>query len=229
MKIFEFQYQTVPIYNAYCQAIGTTTNQVKCRADIPFLPIHFFKTRLVYSTKCPEPQLRFQSSGTTSEAQAIHQIAFPELYHFTLKQNFESRFGALTNYNIVALLPSYLERKNSSLVYMVEQWTKINGQNFSPFYLDDFTALKNKLEALKTRDKKILLIGVTFALIDFAEKFPLSMEGVTIFETGGMKGRSQEWTRSQVHDFLKTKWNVNQIFSEYGMTELLSQSYTDGE
>jgi hypothetical protein len=194
---------------------------------IPFLPVSFFKTQQVVSgTFIPEKI--FESSGTTDSERSKHFVADIKLYKKNIIQTFEKKYGTVSDYCIIGLLPSYLERKTSSLVFMVNELINLGGHAQSGFYLDEFEKLKNVLINLESKKQKIILIGVTFALLDFAEKFPMPLSNTIIMETGGMKGRRQEMTREEVHVILKMVFSKNEIHSEYGMTELLSQAYSGG-
>jgi hypothetical protein len=172
--------------------------------------------------------LIFESSGTTGPATSRHFVKDTGIYSKSFTRAFEKNYGAINEYCIIGLLPSYLERKNSSLVFMVNELIKLSGHPQSGFYLDEFEKLNDVLEELESKKQKTILLGVTFALLDFAERFPQPLCSTIIMETGGMKGRREEMTRMEVHDVLKKAFSKNEIHSEYGMTELLSQAYSKG-
>lgn len=224
-RLFNFQYENNPLYHAFVDSLHVPVSSIKEVIDIPFLPIGFFKTQEV-KTGLFEPELYFESSGTTHTVQSKHTIKDISLYEQSFRKGFEICYGDIREYVVLGLLPSYLERKNSSLVYMVNDMIQRSGSPESGFYLHEHEKLYHQLLRLEKEKKKTLLIGVTFALLDFAEKYSMQIENAIIMETGGMKGRREEWTREEVHRLLKDKLGVRQIHSEYGMTELLSQAYS---
>lgn len=226
MKIFEFQYAHNPDYKKWCNLLQRSTPQQL--ADLPFLPISFFKTHSIQTTLF-EPQQIFESSGTTQTVNSRHLIKDVDLYRQSFNKAFERFYGDIKDWCVIGLLPSYLERKNSSLVMMVDELIKMSGHAASDFYLYDFDKLRSTLQQLEMNQQKTLLIGVTFALLDFATSHPMPLKYTTIMETGGMKGRRKELTRFEVHNFLQQQLGVEHINSEYGMTELLSQAYSKGE
>lgn len=226
LEVFRFQYRNNQVYQSYCNLLKVDPDTVFQITDIPFLPIHFFKTHAVKTTDFKAYEAVFESSGTTQSINSKHYIRSLPLYLDTCLQGFQSIFGAVSEYVFLCLLPSYLERKNSSLVYMAQHLIAESAQERSGFYLYDFQELAHTITILQQAGKKIVLLGVTFALLDFAEQFPMEMKHVIVIETGGMKGRKQEWTRTQVHAVLKKQWQLQQVYSEYGMTELLSQAYS---
>jgi hypothetical protein len=175
------------------------------------------------------PELFFESSGTTGQINSRHYIVDPTIYEESFLKGFERVYGSTRDWVIIGLLPSYLERQNASLVYMVDALIKMSSQEESGFYLYDFQALGNVLQKCKLNGKKVLLFGVTFALLQWADAFPGHYPNVTIIETGGMKGRGKELTRAALHQILKEKLQAAEIHSEYGMTELLSQAYSTDE
>ncbi|MGJ7032403.1 acyl transferase [Niabella hirudinis] len=227
MEVFLFQYQQNRIYRNYADAIGCKVSEVAGLSDIPFLPIRFFKTHTVAATSF-EPDVFFESSGTTGAVNSRHLVKDAGLYVRSFTKAFELFYGSAQDYCILGLLPSYLERGHSSLVFMVDQLIRDSRHPRSGFYLHDFNALAQTLKALEKSGQKTLLIGVTYALIDFSEQFPMPLQHTTIMETGGMKGRRRELIRDEVHDLLKQRFEVPVIHSEYGMTELLSQAYSKG-
>ncbi len=224
-ELFRWQYAQNALYREYVDLLRVKPERVSRPEDIPFLPIGFFKTHPVLSGQGSAHELLFESSKTTGDRPSRHFVRNAELYERALISGFEEAFGPLSEWTILALLPSYLERKTASLVHMAETMMRSGAGPRSGFYLNELDALAEKLAALQATGEKVLLLGVTFALLDFAEAFPMDLSGVTVMETGGMKGRREEWTRTQVHDFLKSRWNLGSIATEYGMTELLSQAY----
>lgn len=228
LTLFRFQAKKNPVYKAYIESIGIDQNTVQYADEIPFLPISFFKSHQVI---CSDFQANdfFESSGTTATVNSRHYFPDTKLYQTCFLHHFQAFYGAPSQYVFFCLLPSYLEREHASLVCMAETLIKKSNHRESAFYLHDFQKLSEELaKAIKTK-KKIILLGVTFALLDFAEAYPMDISSVIVMETGGMKGRREEWTRPQVHEFLKEKWNLPAVHSEYGMTELFSQAYSDGE
>ena len=224
LAVFHFQYKNNETYRNYVNAIGKVPAKVNTLTDIPFLPIVFFKTHKVISGNL-NPDLVFESSGTTGTLNSKHYIADAALYRQSFMQNFETFYGAASEYVFLCLLPSYLERSNSSLAYMAGHLIQTSKHPESGFYLDEWEQLATQLQELLRKKKKVILLGVTFALLDFAAAYPMDLSAAIVMETGGMKGRREEWSRKQVHDFLKQKWQLNAVHSEYGMTELLSQAY----
>ncbi|GMV77558.1 MAG: acyltransferase [Chitinophagaceae bacterium] len=224
LAIFHFQYQNNEVYKNWCNLIGVPVNEVKNISQIPFLPISFFKTHKVVSTTF-EPSNIFESSKTTGTISSKHFVKNIALYEQSFMQCFEQFYGSIKNYCVIGLLPSYLERANSSLVYMTQKLIEQSNCKESGFYLNEFEKLHHTLQQLEARKQPTLLIGVTFALLDFAALFPLKLQHTIVMETGGMKGRKEEMTRAEVHNILQNSFSCNTIHSEYGMTELLSQAY----
>jgi len=225
LQIFRKQYQENPVYNAYCNALNARPEIISSLVEIPFLPVSFFKSHTVICGAAI-PHLYFESSGTTSEKTASrHYIPDEDVYKKSLLQGFKEFYGSPEDYVFLALLPSYLERKNASLVYMAELLMQESGHAANGFYLDNHTQLANTILGLENNSQKTILLGVTFALLDFAKEYPMALKHTLVMETGGMKGRKKEMTRTEVHDFLKQQWHLPAIHSEYGMTELLSQAY----
>jgi phenylacetate-coenzyme A ligase PaaK-like adenylate-forming protein len=227
LEIFRFQYDNNPVYRTYADAIGATPLTVHGTAQIPFLPIRFFKSHTIQSTSF-SPQAIFESSGTTDTINSRHYINDIDLYKESFTRAFELFYGDVQDYCVIGLLPSYLERQNSSLIYMVNELIHQSSHPQSGFYLDEWEKLAILLKELESRQQRTLLIGVTFALLDFAEKYPMLLKHTMIMETGGMKGRRQEMIREEVHTVLKNAFGLSAIHSEYGMTELLSQAYSRG-
>ncbi|HLG41406.1 MAG TPA: hypothetical protein VI461_17130, partial [Chitinophagaceae bacterium] len=227
LEVFRFQYDNSPVYRDYVNALSINVEAVKSIAQIPFLPVQFFKSHSVATTLF-DPEAVFESSGTTGSTNSRHFIRDIDLYKTSFSKGFEFFYGSVKDWCIIGLLPSYLERRNSSLVYMVNDLVKQSNHLQSGFYLDEFDKLSSTMNQLEKVKQKTLLIGVTFALLDFAEKFPGTLSHTIIMETGGMKGRREEMIRAEVHDILKKSFGVPVIHSEYGMTELLSQAYSKG-
>ncbi|RFS25071.1 acyl transferase [Chitinophaga silvatica] len=227
LELFQYQYQENAIYQAYVNALNIRPENVRSLLEIPFLPIQFFKSHTVVCGQF-EPELIFESSGTTQTVNSRHLVKEADIYTRSFMTTFEQMYGSVTDYVIVGLLPSYLERQHSSLVKMVQEMVVLSNQPESGFYLYEHEALFQQLKELEKRKQKTLLIGVTFGLLDFAEKYELKLEHTIVMETGGMKGRREEWTRQEVHEYLTERLGVQVIHSEYGMTELLSQAYSMG-
>ena len=226
LEVYHFQYHNNPVYQRYCNALGKTPEIVKTINQIPFLPISFFKSHDIVTTSF-DPALVFKSSGTTGTATSKHLVKDAALYEKSFFTCFHRFYGPVEDYCVLGLLPSYLERGQSSLVYMVQRLIEKSGHAQSGFYLYDFEKLYATLKELESAGKKTILIGVTYALLDFAAQYPLSLKNNTIvMETGGMKGRKKELTRNELYDQLKEAFGVSEIHSEYGMTELLSQGYS---
>jgi phenylacetate-coenzyme A ligase PaaK-like adenylate-forming protein len=227
LEVFHFQYTNNPVYQQYVKALSIVGPEVSSLNKIPFLPIRFFKTMDIKTTAF-EPQAVFESSGTTQTVNSRHFVKDLGLYRQSFHRAWELFYGPITDWCIIGLLPAYLERQNSSLVLMVEELIRASGHPQSGFYLYEHATLAQVLQQLEKAGQKTLLIGVTFALLDFAENFPMPLEHTIIMETGGMKGRRQEMIREEVHQLLQTAFRVPAIHSEYGMTELLSQAYSPG-
>lgn len=228
IDIFQFQYQQNSVYKNWVNALRTDIKKVTEICQIPFLPVSFFKSHKVV-TGSTEPKLVFESSGTTATVNSRHFVEEPALYTESFTKGFYSFYGNPKDWCIIGLLPSYLERKGSSLIMMVEELIKMSAHEYSGFYLDEFEKLASVLQLLEDRKQKILLIGVTFALLDFSEQYPMKLKYTTVMETGGMKGRRKEMVREEVHAVLQQQLGVRTVHSEYGMTELLSQAYSFGE
>jgi hypothetical protein len=224
LEIFQFQYAGNKIYHSYIDALGITPQSVGQLEKIPFLPISFFKTDEIKTGKFNAERI-FESSGTSHAINSRHHIKDRALYTESFTRGFQNVYGKTEEWCILGLLPSYLEKGNSSLVFMVEKLMEQSGHPKNGFYLHDLERLNETLKSLEKAKQKTLLIGVTYALLDFAEKYPMPLDHVTIMETGGMKGRREELTRMEVHERLKKAFGKNEIHSEYGMTELLSQAY----
>lgn len=227
-EIFQFQYKNNRVYKNWCDLIvktKRTPNQKKILINnYPFLPISFFKTHEIKSTEF-HPQQIFESSGTTNLINSKHFIKDSAIYKASFINCFKENYGNINEYCIIGLLPSYLERKNSSLVFMVDELIKLSNNSCSGFFLNNFSELHETLKLLEQQAQKTIVIGVTFALLDFAEQFPMKLNHTIIIETGGMKGRKAELTKNETHAILKKQLGLSNIDCEYGMTELLSQAY----
>ncbi len=227
LEIFRFQYSNNPVYHEYVNALHINARAVKSVVQIPFLPIRFFKSHTVQTTVF-DPAAIFESSGTTGSSNSSHRVKDITIYKDSFTIAFQLFYGPISDWCIIGLLPSYLERGNSSLVYMVNELIQMSGHAESGFYLHEYDKLYSVLTSLEKKKQKTLLIGVTFALLDLAEKYSLPLAHTIIMETGGMKGRREEMIRREVHDILQQSFNVPAVHSEYGMTELLSQAYSKG-
>lgn len=229
MELFRFQASANPIYQKYLNYLKISPGQVSSVGQIPFLPIEFFKNHAVTCINRP-PQVLFESSGTTGQTRSRHYVHDTQFYQNVARRIFESTYGPLTDCHVLALLPSYLERSGSSLVYMVEHFIRESGSPESGFFLHDTEKLVDTVERLRKGEKKVFLIGVTFALLDLAERHGnRDWSNVIVMETGGMKGRREELLREEVHEILKQAFHLPAVHSEYGMTELLSQAYSTGD
>jgi hypothetical protein len=228
LEIFHYQYEHNSIYRDYVNALRINAAEMRSIIQIPFLPIRFFKSHNVCSNTF-EPSVIFKSSGTTTTTNSRHLIKDTWLYKASFMQAFELAYGNIRDWCVIGLLPSYLERQGSSLIYMVNELINESQHPNSGFYLDEHEKLYALLAELEREKQKTLLIGVTFALLDFAEKYSLPLHHTTIMETGGMKGRRKEMIRAEVHEILRKSFGSLSIHSEYGMTELLSQAYSKGE
>lgn len=228
LALFQFQYNHSPVYQEYTRLLGVDPLTVNSIARIPFLPIDLFKTHRVI-TSVFQPEAVFESSGTTQTIPSRHFVKDLSLYKMSFRKCFESFYGPVKDWCILGLLPSYLERNNSSLVAMVQDLVKTSHHAQSGFYLYEHEKLSEILQHLEMKQQKTLLIGVSFALLDFAEKYTQPLQHTIVMETGGMKGRRDELTRPEVHEILKRAFGLPVVQSEYGMTELLSQAYSRGE
>lgn len=234
LDVFQYQYNHCEVYNYYVKSLNRNIETIDRIEKIPFLPIEFFKTHKVISHHV-DAQMVFESSGTTGLESSKHFVSDLPFYEFLSKKTFEKQYGPLTDYHVFGLLPSYLERNNSSLVYMVQNFIFHTYSTFSGFYLNNTEEMvENILKAAKSK-RKILLIGVTFALLDLIEnndlisKLKNVAKKLVVMETGGMKGKRKELVREELHKNLSKGFGVEKIHSEYGMTELLSQAYSLGD
>lgn len=230
LELFRYQAEHNAVYKLYLQNLHINPSKIKGLAQIPFLPIEFFKTHEV-KTDSFEPETVFYSSGTTQQTRSKHYVASLNLYLENTKQIFEEFYGSLNDFVILALLPSYLEQGGSSLVAMVDYFVQQTRQQEEGFYLHEYDKLIEAVKRATKRDKKVLLIGVSYALLDLADALTGkdNFQNVIIMETGGMKGRRKEMIREELHAYLKKGFAVDAVHSEYGMTELLSQGYSKGD
>jgi hypothetical protein len=226
--MYRYQASENPVYKAYLNNLGFSVKEPGSILEIPFMPISFFKSHTIKTGAWLE-KMRFSTSGTSGRATGVHHVQNLDFYLEHAEKCFNEFFGKLTNYHFLALLPSYLERQDSSLVAMINHFIKGSQSSFSGFYLHNTEQLLLDLEALKKdSSRKVILWGVTFALLDLAENVKPDLSHCIVFETGGMKGRRKEIVRHELHAALKKGLHVNDIYSEYGMTELLSQAYSKG-
>ena len=227
LQTFGYQYQHNQVYQRFCTLLGRTPDKVRQLTDIPFLPIEFFKSEAVYCGN-ERPATVFTSSGTTGSQTSHHYVKDLTVYQQSFRQGFADFYGNIEEYTILALLPSYLERTGSSLITMVADLIERSGSADSGFYLNEYDLLAEKLTALDRSGRKVLLIGVSFALLDLVETHRFQLKNTIVMETGGMKGRRKELIREELHAILCEGFGVEYIHSEYGMTELLSQAYSGG-
>lgn len=223
LEIFQFQYMHNPVYRQFVDSLSVNPALIDHYVQIPFLPISFFKS---HEVRCHshEPELIFESSKTTGTTSSRHYVEHAELYKTSFLRCFEQFYGAPQEYVFLALLPNYLEQQHSSLVYMVSELIAQSGNDESGFFLHNFADLDVAIR--RNTNKKICLIGVSYALLDFAEQYSYSNSNIIVMETGGMKGRRKELLRSEMHEMLTQAFGVEHIHSEYGMAELLSQAYS---
>jgi phenylacetate-coenzyme A ligase PaaK-like adenylate-forming protein len=227
LEVFRFQYNNNTVYRHFCDALGLTPGVVNVFENIPFLPIAFFKSHRVVSFQGDEKHV-FTSSGTTGSIPSRHFVRDLAIYEHSFKEAFRMFYGEPSEYCILALLPAYLERQGSSLVYMARGLIEASDHPDSGFYLDELDMLSETLRQLMAKRQKVLLLGVSFALLEFAERFPMPLQNTIIMETGGMKGRRREMVRAELHQVLCRAFQQEVIHSEYGMTELFSQAYSKG-
>ena len=227
LEIFRFQAENLKAYKDYLNLLGIQAKEVNDVYKIPFLPIQFYKTHRIIREGI-EPQKCFKSSGTTGQVQSKHHVSDLDLYERSFLTAFEQFYGNPSEYRILALLPSYLERNDSSLIYMVSKLMEVSDNDENAFFLNEFEDLAKQLKACKLKKQKCILIGVSFALMDFVESHSLQFPELIVMETGGMKGKRKELMREELHRFLSASFGVSTIHSEYGMTELLSQAYSKG-
>ena len=228
LQVFRHQFKNNAIYRSFCDLLYIHSSDVKEVEEIPFLPIQFFKSHAVLSST-QAVQETFTSSGTTGSSVSKHMVTDLSWYTKSYTKGFEHFYGPLEEYTVLGLLPNYLERDGSSLIYMVDDFIKKSNKPASGFYLNNLTELSKTLIALDKKGEKVLLIGVTFALLDLIERQQFKLQNTIIMETGGMKGRRKEIIRNELHEILCAGLGVSKIHSEYGMTELLSQGYSSGD
>jgi phenylacetate-coenzyme A ligase PaaK-like adenylate-forming protein len=225
LEVFRFQYQNGNVYQKYCKLLGCDPSNVRSLDDIPFLPVEFFRDFMIL---CPEGRtadLYFRSSGTTSSEPSTHHVADAEIYLNSLHLGFSHFWGTPSDYRILALLPGYIEQGHSSLVFMMKHLMELSGDEQSGFYLDDHKQLNRVLMESLSDGRKTMLLGVSHALLDFGEQYPMNFPDLKLVETGGMKGRRVEMVRDELHARLTENYGVKRVASEYGMTELLSQAW----
>jgi len=225
LQVFKYQFKNNRVYRSFCDLLYIHPSEVKILEDIPFLPIQFFKTRNVLSSKASVERI-FTSSGTTGKATSKHYVTDLKIYQKSFTNGFRQFYNNIEDYVVLGLLPSYLERDGSSLIFMVDSMIKTSKYQESGFYLNNLSELKDTLIKLDSEGKKILLIGVSFALLNLVETYQFHLKNTIVMETGGMKGRRKELIRTELHELLKKGFGVEHIHSEYGMTELLSQAYS---
>ena len=225
LEIFKFQFDNNNVYRSFCELLCKHPSEINDINDIPFLPIDFFKTKAVITSNS-NIQQTFTSSGTTGSKTSKHHVKDLKLYENSFIKGFEQFYGSINNYTILGLLPSYLERDGSSLVYMVNTMIEKSNSPKSGFYLKDLEKLRNTIFELESKKEKTLLIGVSYALLDLIESYEFKLEHTIIMETGGMKGNRKEMVKSELHSILKKGFGVEHIHGEYGMTEMLSQAYS---
>ena len=228
ISLFKYQAANNIVYGNYINNLGIDIQSVKQPDQIPFLPIRFFKSQEIITGNF-EAQATFLSSGTTAELRSKHMIEDLSYYKEVSRMIFTRFFGTLQNALVIGLLPSYLERNDSSLVFMVDHFIKTSQNEDSGFYLYDYDELIDKLKKIQNQDRQVFLFGVTFALLELAKYALPKLKDLHIIETGGMKGRGKELIRDELHTRLKNAFGVENIYSEYGMTELLSQAYLTSE
>ena len=228
METFRFQALRNPIYQKFLSLLGRSAAEVQCVDEIPFMPIQFFKDFQIKTTDFV-PEKVFLSSGTTGSIQSKHLVKDLKWYNWSFREAFDYFYGPVEDYVVLALLPSYLERDGSSLIYMADDFIKRSKHKESGFYLNNRKELIENLNELEKAGKKTLLLGVSFALLDLVEEHPFSLKHTVVMETGGMKGRRKEMIREELHQALASGFGLEHIHSEYGMTELLSQAYSKGK
>jgi len=228
LEVFSYQFQHNKVYREFCELLNRNPKNVQAIEQIPFLPIEFFKKKKVISGLASE-EIIFTSSGTTGLTTSKHYVTNLKVYEQSFLKAFELFYGKPEEMVVLALLPSYLERRGSSLIYMADSLIKRSKHPESGFYLNELENLQKKLSTLDKSGKNILLLGVSFALLDLVENYDFNLKNTTIMETGGMKGRRKEMIREELHQILSEGFGVEKIHSEYGMTELLSQAYSKGD
>lgn len=228
LEVFRYQAINIPVYRDFLSLLKIKPENISNYQQIPFLPVEFFKSHEIIA-ESKEPEIVFESSTTTGSVPSKHFVASIDLYIESFIKGFGKFYGNPADYCILALLPSYLERKGSSLVFMANELIHQSKHVESGFYLDEHEKLITLLKKLQKAGKPCILIGVTYALLDLADRFKESLSDIIIMETGGMKGRRKEMVRDDLHSYLKSSFDLKSVHSEYGMTELLSQAYSKGE
>ena len=226
-EVFKFQYKNNTVYKSYCDLLKKTPSNVENISRIPFLPISFFKSHSVICTKKYDKV--FYSSGTTNDNISKHYVSDINIYEKSFLKNFVDNYGDPKEYVILGLLPNYMENENSSLIYMVNNLIELSKSNDSSFFLKEYDPIIEKMKSLCRKNKKIILIGVSYALLDLTKSKNLNLENTIMIETGGMKGRKREMIKKELHEILKERTGLKKIHSEYGMTELLSQAYSKSD
>lgn len=228
MEVFHFQAKNNKVYSEFITALNLDPSDIRSVSDIPFLPISFFKNKKVVSGEF-DAEVSYKSSGTSGMDRSVHYIRKLALYKSSFISSFSLFYDDPANITIYALLPSYIERNDSSLVYMADTLIKKNRMGKGGFFLDNYPELISRINKSKEKGEKILLLGVSFALLELAEKFSPDLSGLIVMETGGMKGRRKEIIREELHHILCSRMNIDSVHSEYGMTELLSQAWSEGD
>lgn len=229
LELFRLQYENVKVYREYCDLLNIDPAEIKTYTHIPFLPIQFFKSKkIIWDELDINKAQLFLSSGTTATGRSQHYVYDTELYERSFTTTFKQFYGAPEDWTILALLPSYQEQGNSSLIYMVDKLIQLSTDEKSGYY-QNVEAASEVLSQLPNQGKNVLLIGVSYALLDLVESSHFDLPNLVVMETGGMKGRRKELTKTELHNILKLGFNVSSIHSEYGMTELLSQGYSKGD
>jgi hypothetical protein len=227
MELFRYQFQNNQLYQDFVTLLRLNPKDITIPQQIPFLPISFFKTKVIKTGKWSE-ELVFKSSGTSGMVQSSHYVFDSDLYLQNCLSGFSHFYGSPQNYAVLALLPSYLEREGSSLILMADYFIKMSKYRESGFFLNNMEELADRLKSCMDKGIPVLLLGVSFALLDFAEKHAMPLKNVIVMETGGMKGRRKEILRDELHLILKESFGLDFVHSEYGMTELMSQAYSKG-
>jgi len=227
LETFQDQYKNVSVYREFCDLLNIIPSEIVKVENIPFLPIQFFKSHTILAEGLSSETI-FTSSGTTGNITSKHFVSDLNLYKKSFSEGFKTFFGNVEDYTILALLPSYLEREGSSLVFMVDELVKQSKNSNSGFYLNNRFDLIERLEILEKTNQKTILLGVSYALLDLIETKQFQLKNTLVMETGGMKGRRKEMIKEELHQILKQGFGVSEIYSEYGMTELLSQAYSKG-
>lgn len=228
LEVFQYQFQNNKVYSQFVKSLNISFEKIKSINEIPFLPVEIFKTHTVITGNENFQQI-FTSSGTTGDQVSKHYVKDISFYENIFSKIFSSFYGSPSDYTILALLPSYLEREGSSLIYMTDKLIKASHSAAGGFYLDEYRKLFSVLVQLQKEKRKTILFGVTYALLDFISSYKINFPELIVMETGGMKGKRKEMVREEVHELLCTGFGVEVIHSEYGMTELLSQAYSSGK